>query len=79
MFLPKLCAGKGISLFPFMITSLDVNNLNFARIYLFGCEVVDEVKVIPRGTFAGTIYELALANSDKVVACNTGEQGGGQN
>jgi hypothetical protein len=62
-----------------MINSLDVNNLSFARIYLFGCEVVDEVKVIPRGSFAGTIYELALANSDKVVASNTGEQGGGQN
>jgi hypothetical protein len=62
-----------------MITSLDVNNPNLARIYLLGCEVVDEIKVIPRGTFAGTNYELALVNSDKVAASDTGDQGGGQN
>jgi hypothetical protein len=62
-----------------MITSLNETSLNLAIIRVLGCEVVDELKVIPRGTFAGTLYELALANHTKIVASNTGEQGGGQN
>jgi len=36
-------------------------------------------KVIERGTFAGTIYQLGLLENDELVACDTGEQGGGQN
>jgi hypothetical protein len=62
-----------------MITPLDETSLNLARIWVFGCEVIDEVKVIPRGTFAGTLYELALANHHQLMPSDTGDQGGGQN
>ena len=38
-----------------------------------------EVKLIPRGSFAGTVYQLGLVKNGEVIACDTGEQGGGQN
>ncbi|MBV8481275.1 MAG: hypothetical protein JO077_00240 [Verrucomicrobia bacterium] len=38
-----------------------------------------EIRLIPRGSFAGTIYQLGLVRNGDVVACDSGEQGGGQN
>ena len=38
-----------------------------------------EIKLIPRGSFAGTIYQLGLVRNGDLVACDLGEQGGGQN
>jgi hypothetical protein len=40
---------------------------------------VEEQKLIPRGTFAGTIYQLGFLQDGRVVAADTGDQGGGQN
>ena len=37
------------------------------------------IKLVPRGTFAGTIYQVGLLEDGELVACDTGEQGGGQN
>ena len=45
----------------------------------YGVLRAEELQLIPRGTFAGTIYELGLIRDDRVVSANTGEQGGGQN
>ena len=38
-----------------------------------------EIKLIPRGSFAGTIYQPGLVKNGELLACDTGEQGGGQN
>ena len=38
-----------------------------------------KTKLIPRGTFAGTVYELGLVENGQLVASDTGEQGAGQN
>ncbi|MBV8417311.1 MAG: hypothetical protein JO251_19070 [Verrucomicrobia bacterium] len=38
-----------------------------------------EIKLIPRGGFAGTIYQPGLVKNGELLACDTGEQGGGQN
>ena len=40
---------------------------------------VDEQQLIPRGTFGGTIYQLGFLQDGRVVAADTGDQGGGQN
>jgi hypothetical protein len=39
----------------------------------------EERKLIPRGTFGGTIYQLGFVEGGRVVAADTGDQGGGQN
>jgi hypothetical protein len=44
-----------------------------------GFVVAEGQKLIPRGTFAGTIYELGFLQDGRVVAADTGDQGGGQN
>jgi hypothetical protein len=62
-----------------MNIDVDYVKLNVARISEYGSEVVDELKLVPRGTFAGTIYQLGLVRNGQVVASDTGEQGGGQN
>jgi hypothetical protein len=62
-----------------MKTDLGNAKLRIARIFESGREVVDEVKLIPRGTFGGTIYEIGLVRNGHVVGANTGDQGGGQN
>jgi len=61
-----------------MNIDLDYLRLNVARIPELEFEVVDGLKLIPRGTFAGTIYELGLVCNGYVAASDTGEQGGGQ-
>ncbi|MBV8223697.1 MAG: hypothetical protein JO232_00745 [Verrucomicrobia bacterium] len=38
-----------------------------------------EIKLIPRGSFAGTIYQPGLVINGELVACDVGAQGGGQN
>jgi hypothetical protein len=44
-----------------------------------GFVVAEEQKLIPRGTFGGTIYQLGFLQDNGVVAADTGDQGGGQN
>lgn len=39
----------------------------------------EEQKLIPRGTFGGTIYQLGFFQDSRIVAADTGDQGGGQN
>jgi hypothetical protein len=38
-----------------------------------------DLELIPRGTFAGTIYGFGLLDNAGLVPADTGEQGGGQN
>jgi hypothetical protein len=38
-----------------------------------------EQRLIPRGTFGGTIYQLGFLQDGRAVAADTGDQGGGQN
>jgi hypothetical protein len=52
--------------------------LSITRISESGFEPLAEVKLIPRGAFAGTIYEVGLVRDGRVVIANTGDQGGGQ-
>jgi hypothetical protein len=40
---------------------------------------LDELKLIPRGTFGGAVYDLGLLRDGQVVSADTGDQGGGQN
>ena len=44
-----------------------------------GFVVAEEQKLIPRGTFGGTIYQLGFVQDGRFVAADTGDQGGGQN
>ena len=44
-----------------------------------GFGVAEEQKLIPRGTFGGTIYQLGFLQDGRIVAADTGDQGGGQN
>ena len=55
-----------------MKTNFDNSKLNIARISESGFEVVGEVKMIPRGTFADTIYEVGLAHDGR-IAENSGD------
>jgi hypothetical protein len=38
-----------------------------------------DLKLIPRGTFAGTIYGFGLFDNGRLTSADTGAQGGGQN
>jgi hypothetical protein len=38
-----------------------------------------ELELIPRGTFAGTIYGFGLLDNGALTPADTGAQGGGQN
>ena len=44
-----------------------------------GFVVAEEQKLIPRGTFGGTIYQLGFLQDGRFVAADSGDQGGGQN
>jgi len=53
------------------------------RFDLFGDAVREvfllEVRKIPFGTFAGTVYRLLVLHNGGSLALDTGDQGGGQN
>jgi hypothetical protein len=38
-----------------------------------------DLELIPRGTFAGTIYGFGLLDNGRLTSADTGAQGGGQN
>jgi hypothetical protein len=60
-----------------MKTYLNYSEVIIARQVNSGAEL--KTKLIPRGTFAGTIYQPGLVQDGQLVPCNTAEQGGGQN
>ena len=62
-----------------MNAGFDYLRLTTSKISDYGFVVADELELIPRGTFAGTIYELGFVRNGSVVAANTGDQGAGQN
>jgi hypothetical protein len=61
-----------------MNIDLNYTKLNLTTISENRFEVVDELTLIPRGSFAGTIYQLGLVRGGQLVASDTAEQGGGQ-
>jgi hypothetical protein len=62
-----------------MNNEVDYAKVNVARISEDGFAATKELKLIPRGTFAGTIYQLGLVHNGQAVASDTAEQGNGQN
>lgn len=38
-----------------------------------------DLELIPRGTFAGTVYGFGLLDNGQLTPADTGAQGGGQN
>ena len=62
-----------------MNTTLDYLEQNISKISECGYAVADEVKLIPRGTFGGTVYDLGFLRDGQVISADTGDQGGGQN
>jgi hypothetical protein len=70
---------KKISKENVMNTTFDYLEQKISKISDRGFVVADELKLIPRGTFGGTIYQLGFLRDGKVINANTGDQGGGQN
>jgi hypothetical protein len=62
-----------------MNTNFDSLQLSISGIAEYGVLRVDELKLIPRGTFGGAVYDLGLLRDGQVVSADTGDQGGGQN
>jgi hypothetical protein len=62
-----------------MSSKVDYAKENIARISEDGFAAIEELRLIPRGTFAGTIYQLGLVRNGQVVASDSAEQGNGQN
>jgi hypothetical protein len=62
-----------------MNTNFDSLELSISGIAEYGVLRVDELKLIPRGTFGGAVYDLGLLRDGQVVSADTGDQGGGQN
>jgi hypothetical protein len=62
-----------------MNTTVDYLEENISKIFECGFVVADELKLIPRGTFGETVYELGFLRDGKVISADTGDQGGGQN
>jgi hypothetical protein len=62
-----------------MNTTFDSLMLNPPKVSDCGFVAADELKLIPRGTFGGTVYELGFMQNGSLVTANTGDQGGGQN
>jgi hypothetical protein len=60
-----------------MKTYLEYSEAIVARPANSGAEL--KTKLIPRGTFAGTIYQLGFVQNGQAVPSDTAEQGGGQN
>ena len=62
-----------------MNATFDFLMLNTPKVSDCGFVVADELKLIPRGTFGGTVYELGFVQNGSLVTANTGDQGVGQN
>jgi hypothetical protein len=62
-----------------MNTRFDYLEQNLSKISECGFLAADELKLIPRGTFGGTVYQLGFLRDGKVISADTGDQGGGQN
>ena len=62
-----------------MNTKFDSVKLSISRIADYGILRADELQLIPRGTFCGTLFELGLVRDGQLVSANTGDQGGAQN
>jgi hypothetical protein len=62
-----------------MSSEVDYARVNIAKISEDGFAASEELKLIPRGTFGGTIYQLGIVRNGQVVASDTAEQGNGQN
>jgi hypothetical protein len=62
-----------------MNTNFDSLQLSTSGIAEYGVLRLDELKLIPRGTFGGAVYDLGLLRDGQVVSADTGDQGGGQN
>jgi hypothetical protein len=62
-----------------MNTTFDYAEQNMSKISDRGFIVAGELKLIPRGTFGGTLYQLGFLRDGKVISVDTGDQGGGQN
>ena len=62
-----------------MNTTLNYLEQNISKISECGFVAADELKLIPRGTFGGTVYELGFLRDGRVISADTGDQGGGQN
>jgi hypothetical protein len=62
-----------------MNTNFDSLQLSISGIAEYGVLRLDELKLIPRGTFGGAVYDLGLLRDGQVVSADTGDQGGGQN
>jgi hypothetical protein len=50
-----------------MNAGFDYLRLNTSKISDYGFVVADELELIPRGTFAGTIYELDFVRNGSVA------------
>jgi hypothetical protein len=59
-----------------MNIDLNYTKLNLTTISENRFEVVDELTLMARGSFAGTIYQLGLVHGGRLVASDTSEQGG---
>jgi hypothetical protein len=62
-----------------MKPTFDFLKLNTSTTSDCGSVAAEERKLILRGTFGGTIYQLGFLQDGRVVAADTGDQGGGQN
>jgi hypothetical protein len=64
-----------------MSMNRDYSELNVTTIFSTELRTAKgaDLKLIPRGTFAGTIYGFGLLDNGWLTPADTGEQGGGQN
>jgi hypothetical protein len=62
---------------------MDMNYSELTGTTISSCEFLAaegvDLELIPRGTFAGTIYGFGLLVNGRLAPADTGEQGGGQN
>jgi hypothetical protein len=64
-----------------MNTNTDYTELNVTTISSMELRTGQgvDLELIPRGTFAGTIYGFGLLDNGRLTPADTGAQGGGQN